>query len=49
MPSIVINCADDNELARKINDYLISKITSSNNSTHISLLEDEVEILLEKA
>jgi hypothetical protein len=48
MPSIVINCAGDNELARKINDYLIAKITQSNDTIYISLSEDELEIVLEK-
>jgi hypothetical protein len=48
MPSIVINCAGDNELARKINDYLMSKITSSNDTIYISLSEDELEIVPEK-
>jgi len=48
MPSIVINCAGDNELARKINDYLMDKITHSHNTIYISLSEDEVEIVLEK-
>ena len=48
MTSIVINCAGDNELARKINDYLLSKITSSDNAAYISLYEDELEIGLEK-
>jgi hypothetical protein len=48
MPSIVINCAGDNELARKINDYLMDKITQSRNTIYISLSEDEVEIVLEK-
>jgi uncharacterized ferredoxin-like protein len=48
MPSTVINCAGDNELARKINDYLISKISSSNDTIYISCYEDEVEIVLEK-
>lgn len=48
MPSILISCAGDNELARKINDYLMSKITPSNDTTCISLSEDEVEIVLEK-
>jgi uncharacterized ferredoxin-like protein len=48
MPSIVINCAGDNELARKINDYLTAKITQSNDTIHISLSEDELEIALEK-
>jgi hypothetical protein len=49
MASIVINCAGDTELAKKINDYLMSKITPSSSDTiYISLLEDEVEIVLEK-
>ena len=48
MTSIVINCAGDNELTRKINDYLLSKITSSNDAAYISLYEDELEIGLEK-
>jgi hypothetical protein len=48
MSSIVINCAGDNELARKIKDYLMSKITPSNDTIYISLSEDEVEIVLEK-
>ncbi|MDQ3852410.1 MAG: hypothetical protein M3251_00685 [Thermoproteota archaeon] len=48
MPSIVINCAGDNELARKINDYLIDRIVPSKDTIYISLSEDEVEILIEK-
>jgi uncharacterized ferredoxin-like protein len=48
MLSLVINCAGDNELARKINDYLIDRIVPSKDTIYISLLEDEVEILLEK-
>ena len=48
MTSIVINCAGDNELTRKINDYLLSKITSSDDAAYISLYEDELEIGLEK-
>ena len=48
MTSIVINCAGDNELTRKIKDYLLSKITSSNDAAYISLYEDELEIGLEK-
>ena len=48
MPTIVINCAGDNELARKINDYLIRKITQSRDTIYISLSEDELEIVLEK-
>jgi hypothetical protein len=46
--SIVISCAGDNELARKIKDYLMSKITSSSDTIYISLSEDELEIVLEK-
>ncbi len=48
MPSIVINCAGDNELARKINDYLKDRIVPSKDTIYISLSEDEVEIVLEK-
>jgi hypothetical protein len=48
MPSIVINCAGDNELARKINDYLMDKFTQSRDTIYISLSEDEIEIVLEK-
>jgi uncharacterized ferredoxin-like protein len=48
VPSIVINCAGDNELARKINDYLMGKITQSSDTIYISLSEDEIEIVLEK-
>lgn len=48
MPSIVISCAGDNELARKINDYLMDKITPSHDTIYISLSEDELEIILEK-
>ena len=48
MTSIVINCAGDNELARKINNYLLSKITLSDDAAYISLYEDELEIGLEK-
>lgn len=48
MPSIVISCAGDNELARKINDYLMDKITPSHDTVYISLSEDELEIVLEK-
>jgi hypothetical protein len=46
--SIVINCAGDNELARKINDHLMDKIPQSGETIYISLSEDEVEIILEK-
>jgi hypothetical protein len=45
---IVINCAGDNELARKISDYLIERIVPSKDTIYISLSEDEVEIVLEK-
>jgi uncharacterized ferredoxin-like protein len=48
MLSLVINCAGDNVLARKINDYLIDRIVPSKDTIYISLLEDEVEIVLEK-
>lgn len=48
MPSIVISCAGDNELARKINDYLMDKITPCHDTIYISLSEDELEIVLEK-
>ena len=48
MSSIVISCAGDNELARKINDYLMDKITKSHDTIYISLSEDELEIILEK-
>lgn len=48
MPSIVINCAGDNELARKINDYLMDRMVPSKDTIYISLSEDEVEIVLEK-
>ena len=48
MPSIVISCAGDNELARKINDYLRDRIVSSKDTIYISLSEDEVEIVLEE-
>src|SRR5688500_13449835 len=48
MPSIVISSAGDNELARKINDYLMDKITPSHDTIYISLSEDELEIVLEK-
>ena len=48
MPSIVISCAGDNQLARKIKDYLEKRIVPSKDTMYISLSEDEVEILLEK-
>jgi hypothetical protein len=48
MPSIVISCAGDDELARKINDYLEDRIIRSKDTIYISLSEDEVEIILEK-
>jgi hypothetical protein len=48
LSSIVISCAGDNELARKINDYVVAKITQSSDTIYISLSEDEIEISLEK-
>jgi hypothetical protein len=50
MPSVVINCACDTELARKIKDYLVNKIIAppGNSSIYISLLEDEIEIVSER-
>jgi hypothetical protein len=48
MPSIIINCAGDNELARKINGYLAGKIIQPNDTIHILLSEDELEIVVEK-
>jgi hypothetical protein len=48
MTSIIINCAGDNELARKIYGYLIDRIISSKDTTYISLSEDQIEIILEK-
>jgi len=48
LPSIVISCAGDNELARKIKDYLVNEITLSHDTIYISLSEDEIEIVLEK-
>jgi hypothetical protein len=48
MTSIVINCAGDYELVRKINDYLKAEITQSDDTIYISLSEDELEIDLEK-
>jgi hypothetical protein len=46
--SIVISCAGDNELAKKINDYLMHKISLSADTIYISLYEDEIELVLEK-
>lgn len=48
MASIIINCAGDSGLARKINDYLMDKICPVSDTIYISLWEDEVEIILEK-
>jgi hypothetical protein len=48
MSSIIISFAGDNELARKINDYLMDKITKSHDTIYISLSEDELEIVLKK-
>ncbi len=47
MSSIIISCAGDNELARKVNDYLMGKIAQFRNTICISLYEDEVEIVSE--
>jgi hypothetical protein len=48
--SIIINCAGDDVLAGKIQDYLADKIISpaSNDTIYISLSGDEIEIVLEK-
>ena len=43
-----MNCAGDNELARKIYGYLIDRIISSKDTTYISLSEDQIEIVLEE-
>ena len=48
MTSIIMNCAGDNELARKIYGYLIDRIISSKDTTYISLSEDQIEIVLEE-
>jgi hypothetical protein len=48
MSSIVVSCAGDNELAKKINDYLMDKINSSDDTIYISLAEDELEVALEE-
>jgi hypothetical protein len=48
MTSVVINCAGDNQLARKINEYLRDRMIPSKDNIYISLSEDEVEIVLEK-
>ena len=48
MSSVVISCAGDNELARRINDYLLDRITQSHDTIYVSLYEDEIEIVLEK-
>ena len=47
MSSIVVSCAGDNELAKKINDYLMDRIDSSDDTIYISLAEDELEVALE--
>jgi len=46
--SIVISCAGDKELAKKINDYLIDKISPSIDTIYISISQDELELVLEK-
>ena len=48
MTSIIMNCAGDNELARKIYGYLMDRIISSKDTTYISLSEDQIEMVLEK-
>ncbi|HKH85076.1 MAG TPA: C2H2-type zinc finger protein [Nitrososphaera sp.] len=48
MTSIIMNCAGDNELARKIYGYLMDRIISSKDTTYISLSEDQIEIVLEE-
>ena len=48
MTSIIMNCAGDNELARKIYGYLMDRIISPKDTTYISLSEDQIEIVLEK-
>ena len=48
MSPTIISCAGDNELARKVNDYLTDRIAPSKDTIYISLSEDEVEIVLEK-
>lgn len=48
MSSIVVSCAGDNGLAKKINDYLMDKIRSSDDTTYTSLAEDELEVALEE-
>jgi regulatory protein YycI of two-component signal transduction system YycFG len=48
MSSIVVSCAGDNELAKKVNDYLMDKISSSDDTICISLAEDELEVVLEE-
>jgi uncharacterized ferredoxin-like protein len=48
LPPVIINCAGDNELARKISDYLMDKIIPSHDTIYVSLSEDELEIALEK-
>jgi hypothetical protein len=48
MSSIVVSCVGDNELAKKINDYLMDRINSSDDTIYISLAEDELEVALEE-
>jgi hypothetical protein len=48
MSSLVVSCAGDNELAKKINDYLIDKINSSDDTIYISLAEDELKVAFEE-
>ncbi len=49
MPSsVVISCAGDNELAKKISDYMMDKISPSTDTLYILVSEDELELVLEK-
>jgi regulatory protein YycI of two-component signal transduction system YycFG len=48
MSSIVVSCAGDNELAKKVNDYLMDKINSTDHTIYISLAEDELKIVFEE-
>jgi len=53
MSAIIINCAGDNDLAGKIKDYLMDKITTtpttqSHDTSYLSLSEDEIELVPKK-
>ena len=47
MTSIVINCAGDNELARKINDHLMDKIPQSGDSVQSKV--DDIDSFLHES